>query len=139
GAGLLHRRVRGARRAAGRRPGAGPPGRAGRAGAPRPGRLPAPSRGRRRRPRRDHRGCAVIVTDAARAPGALAERLTAEEAAALHQAAALASIRLTEQARLGSGADDLAREARALASAVRKLDALMRGGGLEVRTTGGAR
>src|SRR5690606_29348143 len=115
-------------------------GRAGRAGAPRPRRPLAPPRGRRRqRPRRDHRGCAVIVTDAARAPGALAERLTAEEAAALHQAAALASIRLTEQARLGSGADDLAREPRALPPAARMLDALSRGRGVEVRTAGGAR
>src|SRR5690606_30233765 len=53
---------RGARRAAGRRPGAGPPGRAGRAGAPRPRRPLAPPRGRRRqRPRRDHRGCAVSI------------------------------------------------------------------------------
>lgn len=75
----------------------------------------------------------MINGDESRPTGAIAVCLTGEEAAALVEAAALASTRLLAAARPGCGDDDLAIEARALASAVRKLDSLGGPpGGLEV-------
>jgi hypothetical protein len=75
----------------------------------------------------------MIITDVSCAPGAVAERLTSDEAEALLNAAAVASARLLTEVRQLELRGSMADEARALAGAVRKLEAIIRAGGLELR------
>lgn len=74
----------------------------------------------------------MTVLDDSRPSGAVAVRLTPEEAAAVLEAVALASCRKRALARAEGERSDEAEEARVLAAAVRKLDSLGDFAGLEV-------
>ena len=75
----------------------------------------------------------MIVTDVSRAPGAVAERLTDDETVALLDAAAVTSARLLTRVRELGLSGSMADEARALASAVRKLETIAAAGPVELR------